>query len=243
MALRKLKHRFGEIQYEFDKNADWTDTDQRLADLLAKALLCSESNLLAIEELGKRTRELNKWINTGVKSWESSGKTLKIAQEIAGGYVGALELGQYSIAETLSDALNAANQKIQEQNKNITSMHPFYEKLVADHNALQENHEASLDDCHSQLSDATMVGFKDKSIATDMVSFDKAQESLNAVVGVNSRAEEQNFNRTLEVIADYNLLHARIEGQQNVWEEFCARMVLIEYIGKLHSGNKGISFN
>ena len=243
MATREIKHRFGKLQYEFDKSINWTQTDQQLADLLAKMLLLSESHLLAAEELGKRAAELNKWVAERTDEWKESGKTLKVAQEIAGGYVGALELGQYSIAEKLSGAVNAANDKIQEQNAHIRGMHPSYKMLIADHNAIQEQHETNLDQSHYQLSETTIKAFKTESIATDMVSFDRAIESLRAVMSVNSKAEEQNLNRTLEVIADYNLLCAQIEGQQNVWEEFCSRMVLIEYIGKLHNDSRGISFN
>ena len=243
MAQRKIKHRLGEIQFDYSDTAKWSATDQRLADLLAKTLLCSESNLLNTEALGKRTAKLHKWIVQTQTAFEETGKALEAAQEIAGGYVGAIELGQYSIAHTLSDAVNFASKKLQAQSKNIRGMHPNYSQLVTDHNLMQEQHDEDLEQAYQELSAFELDAFGEETIATDMLSFDKAVEKLKALVSVNSRAEEQLFNRTLEVIADYNLLSAKIEGQQNVWKEFCYRMVLIEYIGKMRNDNKGISFN
>ncbi len=240
---REIIHKLGKVAYRYNSDSAWTETDQELADHLAQKILTVEGHLDQAEEMGKRATKISKWIADRTVKFEETAAALKDAQDVASGYVGALELGQFSIAEELSKAVNKANGAIQEQNAAARKYHKQYEQLIADHNELQDKHEQELDELARQYYPLFKKAAEMDELATDIESYDMAEEQSKAVFSVNGQRIASLLSYCLDVIHQYDMLLAKIEGQQNVWSEFCSRMVLIEYIGKLRSGSAGISFN
>lgn len=243
MKTRSIKYKMGEVGYLYNPALNWTKQDQQLADLMAKSILCSENMLQETNAYHERTTEMRKWLRDRLEKFEKVGDALEKAQQIAGGYVGAIELGQFQIAEMLSDAINAANDAIQEQNEAFREHHPTYEQFVNDHNLIQDAHEEQTELVYQELSTAVLEAFKHEDLATDMVSFDRTMEQVRAIISVNTASEEQLLRLAVDVMHELEILYAKVEGQQNVWEEFCNRLVLIEYIGKLRSDSGQASFN
>lgn len=243
METRNISHRYGSLNYLFNNEIAWTETDQQMADGVAHCILVTERNLDEADALFKRSSELRKSIEAMNEAHKAVGGKLKMAQDLAGGYVGALELGQYSIADMLSEAVNTANEAIQTQNAEIRELHAVYTALLDDHKAIVDREESEDIAIYDNLNSLFLLGYEAKDLATDLESFDRAIEMLRAVLSNNDRTQENKMNYVVEITRDYELLQARIEGQQFVWEEFCARLVLIEYIGKLRSGTQSSSFN
>jgi|GEM_PF-1567974 len=243
MEKRIIKHRLGDITYEYNDQVPWTDTDQQMADGLAHCLLTNDQRSEEVEAFFKRNMELSKHLKRLHPYHQTVGELLKKAQDIAGGYVGAIELGKFEIADQIVDATTNANDAIQQQNKDATEVHAIYSSLVADRNKHVEQDEADDEDVYDKLGDLFLIGHDAENVATDLVSFDRAEEKVRAILSVGDRRRESLVDAVLNTTRDFELLLAKIDGQQKVWEEYCSRLILIEYIGKLRSGNQPMSFN
>lgn len=243
MATREIKHKLGTITYEYNDQVPWTETDQKMADGLAQCLLVNEKASETVDAILKRSIELSKHIKRLTEYHETVGELLKKAQDIAGGYVGAIELGQYAIADQLSEATNLANDAIQQQNKDATAVHADYSSLIDDYNKQTEQEEIDEDGVYAQISGLFTLGYETENLATELASFDRASENVRAVLSVTNRTQEGKLNCVFNTTRDYELLLSQINGQQKVWDEYCSRLILIEYIGKLRSGTQTTSFN
>lgn len=243
MASKKLKHKLGTVEYEYNDQVAWTETDQLMADGVAHCLLTNDRAVEETDALWKRSMELDKDIERLNELHTKVGELLKKAQDLAGGYVGAMELGQFSYADLMVEATNAANDAIQEQNRDATEVHGRYSALNTDRNLRLEQDEKDGEEVYSKLNDLFLVGYEAGNVATDLMSFDDATERVRSILSVSDQHQSSKIDRVYEVIRDFELLLAKIDGQQKVWEEYCSRLILIEYIGKLRSGNSAVSFN
>jgi hypothetical protein len=241
-AKRVIKYRFGTVEYEYNDQVPWTDTDQQMADGLAKCLLTCDHSAGVAEALWKRSTELSEHVERLNAAHATVGQKLKKAQDAAGGYVGAMELGQYSYADIIVEATNAANDAIQEQNKEATEVHALYSQLVDGRNRkLLQDEE--LEEEYGILDDLFQLGYEAGDVATDLMSFDRAIEQVRAILSVSNTSQSAHLDRVHEINRDFELLLAKIDGQQKVWEEYLSRLVLIEYIGKLRTGTSTLGFN
>lgn len=243
MAKREIKHRLGKIEYEYNDEVTWTKVDQQMADGLAHCLLTSEKIIEEVNALLKQSMEISKGVDQGNKTFKNVGALLKEAQIVAGGYIGAIELGQLSIADKLVEATNLANDALQEQNKALTEVHATYSVVLDAHNKLVEADEEAKEKVYDQLTKLFALGYETENLATDLTSFDRAEDRVRELLSFNDRTQERLLNAVLNTTRDFELLLAKVEGQQNVWTEFCSGLILIEYIGKLRSGNQSTSVN
>jgi hypothetical protein len=243
MAIRQIKHRLGNIEYEYNDQIPWTATDQKMVDGLAHCFLVSDKSMEDADAVLKRSMNISKSVEEGNETFKKVAEVLQHAQVVAGGYVGALELGQFSIADTLSEATNLANDAIQKQNAVLTAAHVEYSAILDSHNKLVDVVEEDNEKVYGQLTGLFKLGYEAENIATDLMSFDQASERAREVLSFNDRAQERKLDAVISTTCDFELLLAKVEGQQNVWTEFGSRMILIEYIGKIRSGNQSTSFN
>jgi hypothetical protein len=143
----------------------------------------------------------------------------------------------------LSEATNLANDAIQKQNAVLTAAHVEYSAILDSHNKLVDVVEEDNEKVYGQLTGLFKLGYEAENIATDLMSFDQASERAREVLSFNERTQERMLDAVLSTTRDFEMLLAKLEGQQNVWTEFGSRMILIEYIGKIRSGNQSTSFN
>lgn len=243
MATRQIKHRLGQIEYEYNDLIPWTEADQQMADGLAHCLLASDRSMEEADVVFKRSMGVSKSVREGNETFEKVAALLKDAQALAGGYIGAIELGMFSIAQQLSDATNLASDAILNQHAVLTAAHAEYSAVVDARNALLNTEEEENEKIYEQLNGLYLLGYEAENLATELMSFDRAMESVRSVLSVCGRAQEQKLEAVFNTSRDFELLLARVDGQQKVWEAFGLSLILIEYIGKLRSGNQQSSFN
>lgn len=243
MAKREINYRLGKIEYEYNDQVPWTEMDQHMADVLAHCLLANDQSSEVTDAIFKRGIELSEHIKRIDATHGKVGELLKKAQDIAGGYVGAIELGKFAIADMIVEATNEASEAIQQQNKEATAVHAHYSKLIDDRNQKVEQDEMDIEEIYGKLNGLLLLGYQAEDVATDLVSFDRASEMVRAVLSVGDQGQGSKLDAVYNKIRDFELLLAKIDGQQKVWEEYCSRLILIEYIGKLRSGNQPTSFN
>jgi hypothetical protein len=243
MAIRQIKHRLGNIEYEYNDQIPWTATDQKMVDGLAHCFLVSDKSMEDADAVLKRSMKVSKSVKEGNEFFKKVAEVLKQAQLVAGGYVGAIELGQLSIANALAEATNLANDAFQKQSEVLTAAHAEYSAVLDSRNKLVDEAEEDNAEVYNQLTGLFKLGYEAENIATDLMSFDQASERAREVLSFNDRAQERKLDAVISTTCDFELLLAKVEGQQNVWTEFGSRMILIEYIGKIRSGNQSTSFN
>lgn len=243
MAKREIKHYLGNVIYKYNDQVPWTKTDQTMADALAQCLTVNDQIMGKANDLLKLSLEVSKSVKQGNETYQKVAVMLNEAQKLAGGYVGAMELGQVSFVDKLSEATNIASDAIVSQNESLTAAHANYGRSVDFRNELVHEQEEVSEKVFGKLNDLFLLGYNDGNVATDLVSFDKAVENVRATLSVCSDRFDGQLNAVHHTNRDFELLLTRVEGQQNVWSEFCSSLVLIEYIGKLRSGVQSSSVN
>jgi hypothetical protein len=243
MAKRQIKHRLGQVEYDYNDQIPWTENDQKMADGLARCVLTSEGSMEQTDIVFNQAVELSKRVEAANEQYKSVQEAMQLAQTIASGYVGAIELNQFSIAETLSEAVNIASAMIAAQGQELLAIYDEYATTFDARNRVFDQAEEDNVTVYDELNGLFTLGYHTEGLATELMSFEDAKERLQGLISMNDRTEENKLDYVLEVNRDYELLQARVEGLHQVWEEFASRLLLIEYIGKLRSGHQELGIN
>lgn len=244
MKTKEIKYRLGKTKYDFDESKPWSDLDQQLADHIAKEAILMEDAIDFAQGTSDQASVLTKEIRARLKYLEEEVIVkLTAAREKVDRYIPELELGNPKLGVELSDLINAANDAIQEQNVEIRKIHPTYLDLIERIVKASDDEEANGDVLMDEFSALFARAAKDDGISTDLVSYDRAIEALRVVQQFQMGRIKELISYANEVVTDFNMLSAKTEWRQDIWIELCARMVLVEYCGKLYYGNQGISNN
>lgn len=231
------------VQYNYDAAAPWTELDQQLVDAM-EGLVEMENAMevdirAALERAGKvreRVKELDERC-TEVRS------VLQKAQTGATEYVAALRLGKSNLSEAFTEAVNDANDAIYEQNQAFGHLHEAYSAVCDDHKALVERMDEEGEAWDGRMHEVIIKACSTDDLATDAVSYDVAHQELLGVLSMDHDHRKDMLQCMLDVLSEYDLLHERISGQQDVWVEFCERLKMIELMGNDHSGMVQVGLN
>ena len=243
MATKEIAYRSRTLQYTYDPAAAWTDLDQQLADALYGEVEMDMRHEADVQALMDRAAALSRKLEALSERTTEVRTLLRKAQTTASEFVGMLRLGKQGMEDDFAEAVNNASEALHERHEELSALHKVYEPLCDEHKEIVDRMDQEGEAWDDKMQELIKKACETDGLATDAVSFDSAYEELLGMMAVHHDHRKDQLQFILDVLREYELQQERARGQQEVWEEFCERLKMIEMLGHDMSGVVQIGMN